>query len=157
MRLHGTAEHLRPEVDGVAEQVQLDSVHVVAVRHLVDQPQSRASHQLMLVVDRAPPALVAGVARELAGPTHQQFRVIALEPRGALHHGGIVGVVHAHRPEQLHAVAVAEVDHDLQAVAALPDQPPGVGYPVGLAGPAMPAVSATVVRWVQRLKLWWVQ
>ena len=107
----------------MAEEIEFDAVNVVVAADLLDVAEGQIANLRPRIIDGTPPA----VRRPLDVIADEPVRVLGLERReeevrlvGPVL--SVVRVVHAHRPEHLHLVLVAEVDDGLQAVGPLVNQ-----------------------------------
>ena len=105
------------EVPGHAEEVQVDPVQVVVLGGMADPPEPILPHFRYGEVQAGPHGRLQGGegASFLASLSQQPLRVRHLQGIDQLplrHPEGIVGVVHADRPEDLQSVPVDALGHD---------------------------------------------
>ena len=112
---------------GMAQEVQVDAVHVVAGQHLLEGLHHEVANLGMGIVDEGPDVarIGRGEALLVTGPAHQKATVISLPLSDlGLGLGVVVNVVHPHRPEDFHPLTAGGLDHQAEIVCALPGQVP---------------------------------
>ena len=120
---HRLERHRRPEETRIAEIVDLDAVHVVALADLLGDTEEIVAHLLLLEVQCRPAIarITVGILLAVVRLAHQVFGMLSLPLRQEPRREAVVDIVDSMRPEHLKVLLVTPFDNQLQAI--LPRRP----------------------------------